>query len=454
MSRRKLLFWGVGILLVLAIVVSVTLRSLSPGSGGTALDTTGKSTNEVPPTATSTPVTVVPVGGGGLPFIFINPGVVRQGANITVAGSNFDPQATVNFLIKQKEADPGKMLTYVQADKTGSFDGVTIALPASEPFGNFIIEARQQHSTTKLAESMGVIQNGGSATVKMSALVGRVGDTVAVSAKGFASEEQVSVYWNSMGSDPIATLQADGGGGIGQAPVQVPFGAPGNNSFFFEGAKSQTPVTVPFILIPRYPNVKPSTYSIRADNVLSFSGKDFGPNELVVVYLNKPSGRPLATVQTNAKGAFFNQAGFVVPFTLKGKQTLYFVGSQSRAPTTIGFAVAPYMPDVQPSTYGGGPGTTITFYAKGFARNEVVHIYTNAAANNAGKMVGCFQTDATGSAGAVGSYLIPGDAQPGKLVFTLDGTKSGAVTTASITVSAPETPVQTPPQPPFTCSLG
>jgi hypothetical protein len=454
MSRRKLLFWGVGVLLVLAIVVSVTLRSLSPGGGGTAVDNTGKSTDEVPPPATSTPVTVVPVGGGGQPFIFINPGVVRQGANITVAGSNFDPQSTVDFLIKQKEADPGKVLTYVQADKTGSFDGVTIALPASEPFGNFIIEARQQHSSTKLAESMGVIQNGGSASVKMSAMVGRVGDVVVVSAKGFASEEKVNVYWNSMGSDPIATLQADGGGGIGQAPVQVPFGAPGNNSFFFEGVKSETPVTVPFVLIPRYPTVKPSTYSIRADNMLSFSGKDFGPNELVVVYLNTPNGRPLATVQTNAKGAFVNQAGFVIPFTLKGKQTLYFVGSQSRAPTTTAFSVAPYLPDVQPSTYGGGPGTTITFYAKGFARNELVHIYTNATANNPGKMVGCFQTDANGSAGAVGSYMIPGNAQPGKLVFTLDGAKSGAVATASITVSAPETPVQTPPQPPFTCTLG
>jgi hypothetical protein len=452
MSRRKKLFWGVSFLIILAVVVSVFLRSFSPG--GTAVETGSTSTGGGSPSAvasTPTPppkVTVQPLPGGQ-PFIFINPGVVSQGNPVGVVGSNFDPQATIDFLVKQKESDPGKLVSYVQADKTGSFNGVTINLPDSQPFGDFIVLARER-SGSRTAESMGILQNTTNASVKLSALTGRVGDTVVVTAKGFASREKINVYWNSMGADPIATLQADGGGGIGQTPLQVPFGAPGNNTFFFEGVKSQTPVPALFILLNRYPLVKPSSYSIRADNILSFSGKDFGPNELVVVYLGKPGGQPLATVQTDAKGNFANAASFLIPFALKGKQTVSFVGSQSRAPTSISFTVAPYMPDAQPSTYGGSPGTSITFYATGFARNEVVHIY----AGNAGKMVGCFQTDAKGSAGAVGSYTIPGDAQVGKMTFTLTGTKSGAAATATIQVSAPLAPVQIPPQAPFTCPLG
>ena len=450
MSKRKLLFWGVSILLILAVAFSVFLRSFSPG--GTAVDTTGNSENQTPPPVASSPTPVVKVSPitGGQPFIFLNPGVVKQDAPINVVGSDFDPQATIDFLVKQKEADPGKEVAYVQTDQTGSFAGVNITLPDSQPFGNFIIRARERGGN-RTAESMGVLQNLGSASVKLSALVGRVGDMVVVSAKGFASREQINVYWNSMGADPVAVLQADGGGGIGQAPLQVPFGAVGNNTFFFEGVKSQTPVAAPFILLNRYPVVKPSSYSIRADNMLSFSGKDFGPNELVVVYLGQPGGQPLATVQTDAKGAFTNAAGFLIPFSLKGKQTAYFVGSQSRAPTTIAFTVAPYAPSVQPSTYGGSPGTSISFYATGFARNEVVHVYVGAAANNPGNMVSCFKSDAQGNAGAAGSYMIPGDAQVGKLVFTLTGNKSGAVATATLQVSAPLTPVQVPAQPPFTC---
>jgi hypothetical protein len=454
MSRRKKLFWGVSFIIVLAVVVSVFLRSFSPGGGATAVET--GSNGETPSGVASSPTPVVTVQPlpGGQPFIFINPGVVSQGDAVSVVGSNFDPGATIEFLIKQKEADLGKVVARTQADKTGSFNNVTINLPDSQPFGNFIILAREQgRSGNRTAESMGILQNNTNATVKLSAITGRVGDTVVVTAKGFAPREKINVYWNSLGTDPIATLQADAGGGIGQTPLQVPFGAPGNNTFFFEGVKSQTPVPALFVLLHRYPVVKPSSYSIRADNILSFSGKDFGPNELVVVYLGKPGGQPLATVQTDKKGNFANAAGFIVPFALKGKQTVYFVGSQSRAPTTLSFTVAPYMPNVQPSTYGGSPGTSITFYATGFARNEVVHIYTGADKNNPGQMVGCFQTDAKGNAGAVGSYMIPGNAQVGKMTFTLTGSKSGAVGTATIQVSAPLAPVQIPPQAPFTCPL-
>jgi len=72
---------------------------------------------------------------------------------------------------------------------------------------------------------------------------------------------------------------------------------------------------------------------------------------------------------------------------------------------------------------------------------------------NPGTMVSCFNTDGRGDAGAAGSYTIPSNAQVGKLVFTLRGVKSGAVGTATVQVSAPITPVQVPPQPPFTCPL-
>ncbi len=433
-NRRKLLFWGILVAIVVAIVGNFVIRSFGPVENPLGSQAGGAPTQAPSQAPTPTPTPIIPPSGSGQPFILLNPGVVAQGGKMNVQGSEFDPKSTIEFFIKQKESEKGKSLGVLQTDKTGSFAGVLI-VPATQPFGNFIVTA-QEHKSTKKAETMGLIQNGtGMAAVKLNAQVGRVGDTVVVTAKGFAAGEIVKVYWNNMASDPVATLQADKGGGIGQQPIKVPFGAQGANTFIFQGVQSQIPVVVQFFLLGLYPVVTVSNYFIKADNVLHYSGKNFGPNELVAVFLGQPSGQAIATVQTNAHGAFTNAPGFLIPFSLKGKQTLYFLGSLSRAQTKTSFTVAPYTPTVLPSTYGGGPGTTISFYASGFARNETVQIYVGGGKDGPGKLVGTFTTDGQGKAKAVGSYPIPPDAQPGKMSFMFKGSKSGSTTTATITVS-------------------
>ena len=150
----------------------------------------------------------------------------------------------------------------------------------------------------------------------------------------------------------------------------------------------------------------------------------------------------------------FGQAGgFAIPFALKGRQTLVFQGEESGASVAVSWSVLPYTPNAQTSTYGGLPGTTVTFYASGFARNEVVHVYVGRTQNSAGSMVSCFKTNDKGNAGSGGSYVIPGNVQVGKLVFTLTGSKSDGTATATMQVSAPPNQVQVPSQGPFTCPL-
>jgi hypothetical protein len=161
----------------------------------------------------------------------------------------------------------------------------------------------------------------------------------------------------------------------------------------------------------------------------------------------------LVTVQADSNGGFIKASGFVVPFGLRGKQTLIFIGEKSRAPTTASFDTLPYTPSVQPSTYGGRPGTTLAFYATGFARQEVVHAFVGRTQASQGHEVSCFLTDAQGNAAAAGSYVVPGDAQAGQLVFALVGNKSQATATMAMEVIASEIPVQMPAQPEFACSL-
>jgi nucleoid-associated protein YgaU len=481
--NQRLILIALGVVVVLVIVRTVTAR---PGNGDeVAVDTTGASarargspgatpaansrtpaaasgtagTNALgvptPGGATSTPL-VVQIQGTAIavqrkPLVLLNPSTVRQGSSLGVTGSGFDPGATVDVFVKQKESDNGDAITFVQIDKSGGFGGVTFAVPEALPRGSFIVEARQRNSDN-VARATAVVA-GGSPQIKLGTQAGKAGDVVELSATGFGPDEDIQVYWNGLTGDPVGSVRTDTGGSVRQGSIRVPFGAVGNNGFIFVGDKSQSPVTVPFQLLNLYPDVTLSSYAIKPDNVLSFTGKDFGPNEVVTVYLNNPEGQALETIQANADGTFDNEGGFLVPFGLHGKQTLIFVGQQSKAPTTANFDTLPYTPSAQPSTYGGRPGTTLTFYAVGFARNEIVHAVIGRTRESQGREVSCFMTDAQGNAASGGSYVVPGDAQPGQLIFTLIGSKSEASATAALEVIASDVPVQMPPAPDFNCTL-
>jgi hypothetical protein len=385
------------------------------------------------------------------PLVLLNPGTVRQGSNVGISGSGFDPGAVVDLLFKRKESDQGDTITFVQIDKSGAFGNVAFTVPDQLPTGSFIVEARQRQGE-KVGFAVGVVA-GGAPKVKMGIQVGKPGDAVELSAQGFSADEDIAVFWNGLDGKSVGALHSDPDGGVAQGTIRVPFGAVGNNSFVFLGAKSQSPVTVPFLLLNLFPSVQLSTYAIRADNVLSFSGKDFGPDESVEVHLNSPDGDPIATVQTEVDGTFTNAGSVLIPFGLGGRQTLIFIGLESRAPATATFDVQPYTPSAQPSTYGGRPGTVVTFYATGFARSEVVLAYTGRTAESTGRLVSCFESDDQGNAGAAGSYMIPPDAAAGQQVFTLIGRKSGGIASTAIEVMASDVPIQAPAPPEFSCPL-
>ncbi len=485
--KRWIVFVGAGLVVALAAVRLVLAVPAGPTADDVAVDTTGASARagsssqaatsapanptraaavraapsaiptEEPKTIQPTPTpVVVQLRGTAIsverkPLLLLNPSTVRQGSSVGVTGSGFDAGAAVDLVLKQREDDKGDPITFVQVDKSGGFGGVTFAVPDTLPRGSFIVEAHQRNSD-KLARATAVVA-GGSPQVKLGTQVGKVGDTVELSAQGFGPDEEIKVYWNGLSGTTTGSLHTDGAGAVRQGSIRVPFGAVGNNGFVFVGDKSQSPVTVPFQLLNLYPNVELSSYAIKPDNVLSFSGKDFGPGERVLVYLNNPDGQPITAIPADANGAFDNAGGFVVPFGLRGKQTLIYIGEQSRAPTTASFDTLPYTPSVQPSTYGGRPGTTLAFYAVGFARNEVVHAYLGRTRDNPGHEVSCFLTDPQGNAAAAGSYVVPGNAQAGQLIFTLLGSKSQATATTALEVIASDVPVQVPAQPEFTCTL-
>src|SRR5258708_10962405 len=251
MSRGKLLWIGLAGIVAVSVVFGILSQTSSGVFGirsqtwGTvAVHPTGSSTPQATP-ATSTPPAVtpgVPAGVTAGALILLNPGVVRQGASMGVTGTGFDPRATVDVLVKQRKSDTGQPISLVNADKYGNFyDNLTV--PETLSSGPFFIEARER-SNNKVALAAGVVA-GGAPQLKLDEQVGRPGDLITVSVHGFSPGETINVYWNTMIGQPFTTLQADSGGGIGQATVQGPFSAPAVKNFLFVRAKSPFIVPAP-----------------------------------------------------------------------------------------------------------------------------------------------------------------------------------------------------------------
>ncbi len=455
------------------IAMLVVGRVLAGGSGGgsqTAIDTTGTSKSTAQPSEAASqqptaktsqqpkaksaqqqtskgPMVVVngkrytlPQG----PTILLNPGLVRAGGKVAVTGFGFTAGTSVDLSVKQNETDHGLDVTSAKTDPNGSFN-VGMNLPKDVGAGSFIVTATPRNGS-RSAEMAGAVA-AGVGSVKVSPAVGKPGDSVTASLQGFKGGEDVAVFFNGLGGDPVATIHADSAGSVARASFHVPVGAVGNNVFLFSGVKSHTLAISQYYLLALYPGLDLGSYATRAANQLNFSGKGFAPKEPVLIFLNNPGGTPIGTVQTEPDGSF-SGVGFTLPYTVKGKQTLIAIGDQSRASVSATFQILPYSPNAEPSTYAGGPGTTLSFYANGFAPDEVVLVYINRSSGGGGKLVTAFRVDGKGNAAAAGQYMIPGDAQ-GKVVLTLIGRLSGAVTTATVAVQKTDQAVQTPPQPDY-----
>ncbi len=413
-----------------------------PASGTAQPDTkASKPTPAKKPAATPSPLTSDQLSTKPGAIILLNPATGTRGSSIGVSGVGFDSGQTIDIYLQLKDNAQPIDVGYAQVDQGGSFGGLSFTIPEDFQGSTFTVVA-QQHDGKKQASAKGQV-TGSAVSVKLGTQVGKAGNSISVSAKGFAPNETVRVFFNSLATDPVATLKADSSGGLSRVPLTVPYGPVGDNSFIFIGDTSQSPVTVPFLMLSFYPTASISEYAAKADTLITFSGKDFGPNERVLVYLNSMNTPPVAVVQSDEEGSFTDAGGFVIPFELNGKNTLIFFGEQTQSAVTTGFDVLPYTPYAEPSTYGGQPGTSLTFYGSGFARNEIVRVYIGRGQGNKGKQVACFMSDDQGSIiGGSANYTVPANAQSGKLNFVMVGDKSEAEATATIQVMPAPGPVQ------------
>jgi len=458
-KKRRKIGWKQLVAVAVGVVIVWQVGKAVTHSGGKATATNAASTSSATPTfvpsSRATPTPTVTLGGqavsaNGGPVILVNPGLVAPGGVVNVQGSGFDPSVSVAVWLRPPHSNTGTLVARGMTSKYGTLN-TGFTMPAST--GATATLVAQEAGGTKTAIAQIVTPIGVGHVVIDGKSAGKPGDTVTVSASGFGPGEKVDVFWGRVAGTPAATLTADGSGSIGQASVPVGVAPTGPTTLVLVGEKTRTTATAPYQMLGLYPVLTPHPYAVQAGHSVTLSGSGFAPGEQVLLYLNAASGTPALTATASSGGGL--SLSFVVPFGLKGNQTLTAIGDQSRAAVDSGFDVLSYNPSAQASTYGALPGTTISFYATGFAANEVVEVYLGRGQGNSGQLVSAFRVNSHGNSAAAGNYVIPNGTGPA-LYFTLVGQESGGTATTKVSVTTPSQPVTVPSQPPYTLppSLG
>lgn len=395
--------------------------------------------------ATSTPAPTVTLGGhriaaGSGPVVILNPGLVSPGGHVEVVGNGFTPKTAATVYLKAGKS--AKVVAHTYTSRVGQvITGFVFPTGVNTAKATVTAQAGGRQASAEL------VTPGGMATAKIyGKAAGKPGDRVTVNASGFTPGEKVNAYWGRINGTPAATLTAGSTGNLAMASVPVGIAPVGPTTLVLVGMKSHATATAPFQMLGLYPSVTMHPWAARAGKPVTFTGSGFAPSEPILIYLDANSGTPALTTTASSGGSF--SVGFVIPFGLKGTQRLTAVGSQSRTSVTSGLDILPYNPSAQASTYDALPGTAVSFYAKGFAPNEVVLVYANGGPGHGGSLVSAFRVDGKGSAANQGHYVVPSGTGPA-LVFTLVGKKGGDSAKAKVSVGAAPQGVTVPPQPPY-----
>ncbi len=178
--------------------------------------------------------------------------------------------------------------------------------------------------------------------VHLDAYSAKPGHDIGFDGSGFMTKETVEVRLGRTGqasAQVVAAVTANVGGNVAGRFIVPPL-PEGNYTLFFTGLQSQTPVSVGFSVQGFHPWVVLDNYAPSPHTRLGFVGRDFVPNEEVLVYLNQRQGAPVVRVQADTSGRFAAPAALEVG-GLSGENTLIFVGQKGGAVVTTAFIVVP-----------------------------------------------------------------------------------------------------------------
>lgn len=334
---------------------------------------------------------------------------LMPGSALTFEGSGFAPSETV---------------TIFSATQTNLGSFATDGLGAFKSAGNITIGYDQANSSASYS-LVGAISN---KPIDFTVGIGHLNALLSpssyyvlpsapfsVSATGFAPNEKINL---NSGSTLLATTTTTALGTGTFTNVALPYSGLGSATLTASGVLSKATATATVGIGSYNPSVVSSNYYAKPGDTVTLTSSGFAPSESVTV----TAGATTKMVNADAKGTF--TTNLVLPFgQTKSSLDIVSVGSISHATNTTTITLAPYMPQVSPSTYYATPGTAITFTGSGFAPNESLSLSLNDA------NIGTEKADAKGNFTSTGTYILP-FAKSASYVFT--GAVSGGSSTMNI----------------------
>ncbi|HLH73525.1 MAG TPA: hypothetical protein VKX96_09590 [Chloroflexota bacterium] len=352
------------------------------------------------------------------PILLLNTGRVTRRQVISVSGFGFAPneKIRVEHVIGDNQL---QTLATTKTDKDGNFAGATFRIADSWPSGGQTVEVIGLTSGRR-ARARFVLEDGlpGAAPTTYS---GKPFSQVSFKGAGFHPNEPITVYFDSLDTTPITHLRADTSGNVQVKNVTVPATSPGDHAFLIVGQTSQAPVRVPFSVLAFNPWLGLTNYTPQPETTVGVTGHDFAPGERVAIFLDSPTGLPIAEAVVDQHNEFNLASAFAVPWNRRGKLKVYAVGTISQVVADTTLTVLPYTPTFGLTTYAGPPGTVVGLTGQGFAHLEHLTIELNV--NN--RLVAFnIQTDPSGRIAGMPTIRIPDRAPAGKLPVTAIGEHS------------------------------
>jgi hypothetical protein len=154
------------------------------------------------------------------------------------------------------------------------------------------------------------------------------------------TSKAATVVAQQRGSDKVAEAKLVSGGGIGAVKISKAAGKPGDS--------------------------------------VSLNIRGFGPGEQIDVFWGRVSGTPVTTLTADSSGGI-GRADIKVGVAPTGNSTLVLVGKKTKTTATAPFQMLGLYPTLKSSPYALKSGKQLTLSAKGFAPDERVLLYINAA---------------------------------------------------------------------------
>ena len=266
-----------------------------------------------------------------------------QGTDLTpnvslhFVGSGFLPGEALVATIEDARGHLEARLVPLIADHAGRLSAAMEAIPANLAPGThtLLVRGQSSHRVGQARFQLHLIPP----KVTLDSYSAKPGQDFGFAGSGFLPQEVVEVRLGSPTGERLAAVSANTRGNVA-GRATIPPMPEGNYTLFFVGRQSQTPTSVGFSVQGFHPWVTLDTYAPTSHTRLGFIGKDFAPNEEVLVYLNQREGNPVVRIQADASGRFAAPAAWKVG-RLSGENTLSFVGQESGAVVTTTFTMAP-----------------------------------------------------------------------------------------------------------------